>query len=86
MASQTNATSLDEKKPGPVTPSQLEAGVPPSEVDDTEQNHAGTSEEAAVKPTEDGPVKEEHWTKREVVEIPDKYVSGVGCAVGSLAD
>lgn len=71
MASQTNTTSVDEKHHEPVTPSQLEAGVPPSEVDDKEKNAAGASEEATTQPT-DAPAKEEHWTKREVMSIPHK--------------
>ncbi|KIO29866.1 hypothetical protein M407DRAFT_160836 [Tulasnella calospora MUT 4182] len=70
MASQTTASPVDEKQHEPMTPSQLEAGVPPSEVDEKETNAAGASEEATTKPAE-GPAKEEHWTKREVVEIPD---------------
>ncbi|KAG8983299.1 hypothetical protein FRB90_006144, partial [Tulasnella sp. 427] len=69
MASQTNSTSLDEKRQA--TPGQLEAAVPPSEVDDDKETNApGPSEEATERPAEQGPAKEEHWTKREVVEIP----------------
>lgn len=71
MASQTNTTSVDEKHHEPVTPNQLEAGVPPSEVDDKETNAAGASEEATTQPA-DPPAKDEHWTKREVMEIPHK--------------
>ncbi|KAG8908683.1 hypothetical protein FRC01_007301 [Tulasnella sp. 417] len=69
MASQTTASPVDEKQHEPVTPSQLEAGVPPSEVDDKDTNGPGASEEATTKPS-DAPAKEEHWTKRELVEIP----------------